>query len=172
MDATMARPAGPVRLPLGLLGFLATTVMLFTAFAASYLIRRTAADWQPVALPAAAWVNLAVLGAASAALVRAGRGDGEARTRWIGVALLLGAAFLGGQALVWAQLAGRGVFLRSSPHAAFLYLMSGLHGLHLLGGMVALAVATARPRLLEHCSAYWHVMGVIWLLLVVLVSVM
>ncbi len=160
------------RVPMGLIGFLSTTVMLFTAFVSSYLIRRTAPDWQPVTLPAEAWVNLFVLAAASASLEAARRRDPARAGRWIGMTLLLGFLFLAGQGLVWSRLASVGVLLGSSPHAAFLYLLSGLHGLHLAGGMIALGVAAARPALLGHAAVYWHVMGVLWVLLMVLVSVM
>ncbi|MCI0340042.1 MAG: hypothetical protein L0216_02630 [Planctomycetales bacterium] len=163
--ATLAtRPA-----PLGLLGVLATVGMLFAAFTAAYLVRRTAADWRPVALPAIAWANVAVLvssGAAVEAARRTGRGP------WLLAGLGLGVAFLGGQLLAWRDLAGRGVFLATGPHGSFLYVLSAVHGAHVLAGLGALAYAGARPAALGTASAFWHFVGGIWLYVLVVVSVL
>ena len=75
-------------------------------------------------------------------------------------------AFVAGQLLAWRQLTQSGYFLTSSPVTSFFYLLTGVHGLHVLGGLVALrrsvarawgGAATAQLRLsVELCAIYWH----------------
>src|SRR5690606_16762018 len=87
-------------------------------------------------------------------------------------------AFLAGQLLVWKQLADAGVFLASNPAHAFFYLLTAVHALHMLGGLVAWARTTvkvwrgtevARVRLsVELCAIYWHFLLLVWLVLFVL----
>lgn len=169
--ASSEAAAAPRPVPLGLVGFLATTVMLFTAFVASYLVRRTGADWHPVPIPAIAWVNLLALAGASATLELARRAaDERTRGHWLWGTILLGILFLLGQLQVWSSLAAAGVFVGSNPQAAFVYVLTGLHGLHLAGGLAALFRAAARPETLGACAFYWHAIGVIWLLVLIVLS--
>ena len=75
--------------------------------------------------------------------------------------------FLGGQLVAWRELAASGYLVAGNPADSFFYLLTGLHGLHVLGGLVALA-RTASRRLglrrgrsslrlrVELCTIYWH----------------
>jgi cytochrome c oxidase subunit 3 len=119
---------------------MATVAMLFTAFLSAYLVRRVSADWRSIPLPPLVWVNTSLLLASSAALelARARRRAGGTGRRWLAGAALLGAAFLGGQALVWMQLAAEGWSIPASPHSAFFHIFTALHALHLVGGLVLL----------------------------------
>jgi cytochrome c oxidase subunit 3 len=85
-------------------------------------------------------------------------------------------AFLVGQLLAWQQLVDLGYFAASNPANGFFYLVTSLHGLHLLGGLVAWGrtaekvwsggVAPVKIRLsVELCAAYWHFLLVVWLVL-------
>jgi len=148
-----------------LLAFLATVVMLFAGFTSAYLIRRTGADWLPLELPPLAWVNTGVLALSSLALERARRGGGAAWTR---ASLLAGLVFLVGQVGLWRALSARGAFLTSHPQGAFLFLLSAVHALHLVGGLAALGVTLARgtrPRLV---AVYWHFLGLVWIYVLLL----
>jgi len=166
--------APPAAAKLGLWMFLATVAMLFGAFASAYLIRRAGSDWRPIPLPAILWANTAVLLAASVALEIARARQGS-RLRWAGAAFALGLLFLLGQAEAWGQLVAAGVLLPTSPHASFLYVVSGLHALHLLAGLVFLAHTLAKlhggsltqggSRRLELVAHYWHFMAGLWVFL-------
>ncbi len=171
----------------GLWVFLVAVTMLFIAFTVSYASRRTAPDWTPVALPPLLWGNSGLLLASSAALEGARRhwrrGDAGGARGWLGVTVLLGSAFLLGQVTAWRQLAAAGVFLASGPHSAFFYLLTAVHGVHLLGGLGGLGyalrrLAGARPSggtgatgaaadagaaLLGNVAVYWHFLTVLWL---------
>ncbi|MFQ5843576.1 MAG: heme-copper oxidase subunit III [Planctomycetota bacterium] len=143
-----------------LAGVLATVGMLFAAFTAAYLERRGGGDWQRTALPGILWINTLVIVASSVTLEagrrRAGRG-------WIRLTAVLGLAFLAGQVVAWRRLAAAGVFLPTRPHASFFYTLSAVHGVHLLGGIVALGAGLRRPAVLGLCAAYWHFVGAVWL---------
>lgn len=156
--------------PIGLAAFLATVIMLFTAFTASMLIRRTSPDWQPIALPTLLWVNTAFLAAGSASIERARRS--RAPETWIVVTMFFGLLFLIGQIVAWADMAANGLLSRSNPHASFFCLLTTVHGLHFLGGLVALGWAWARPSRVGACAVYWHFMGGVWIYLLILLSVM
>ena len=174
------RTDGPY--PVGLMGILATVSMLFAAFTAAMLVRRTGNDWSQVHLPAILWANTAVLALSSAAVETARaavrREASLATARWLALAGLLGALFLAGQILAWKTLVVQDVLLHTGPHAAFFYMLSGVHGLHVIGGLVALqwssyrahrgAYSSARHAGLTHTAIYWHFVGAVWAYLLVL----
>ena len=88
--------------------------------------------------------------------------------------------FLVGQLLAWRQLSGAGYFLASNPANSFFYLITAMHGLHLMGGLVALGRTTAKvwrgaemPRVrlsVELCAIYWHFLLLVWLVLLGLLT--
>lgn len=170
--------------PMGLMSIIATVAMLFAAFTAALLMRRTGIDWIPVPLPRILWVNALVLIASSGAVEGArssiSKGMQERAAVWLGVAACAGLVFLGGQVLGWNLLAQRGVFLPTSPHGAFFYMLSAVHGAHVVGGLVALswtlrraatgAYTPGRRAGLTHAAIYWHFVGAVWIYLLVLLS--
>lgn len=167
---------------LALFAILATVAMLFAGFASAYLVRRASADWQQEYLPPILRVNTIVLVASSIALELAQRarrkGELSRMKSWIAAGAALGLVFLAGQIVAWRQLAAEGVFLSTSPYSSFFYVLTGIHGLHLLGGMLALAIVVARlsrirqssagADALDVCATYWHFVGGVWLFLYLL----
>jgi cytochrome c oxidase subunit 3 len=151
--------------------------ILFVAFTSTLLARRAEADWRPGPFPAAFWATTGVLLASSAVVERArarGRaGDLDGLRRGLWATTALGAAFLLGQLVAWRELLAAGVGLVASPHASFLYLLTGAHALHVAGGVGALGYAGWRAhRALVAPSAmaaatpaaiYWHVVDGLWL---------
>ena len=151
--------------------------ILFAAFTSTYLVRRSAADWRVGPLPPALWINTAVLLASSAVIEWArsqGRRDRlDALRRGLGVTTVLGGAFLVGQIAAWRQLVDAGVYLATSPHGSFFYLLTGMHGLHVAGGVGALAYALWKVRRLSGAgevlgivnptAVYWHFVDGLWL---------
>jgi len=173
---------------LGLWIFLATVTMLFAAFTSAYIVRRSSGDWRPVALPSLLVFNTAVLLLSSGA-VEAARWSGT-RNRWhaagvaFGAAVGLGFGFLLAQWAAWGQLAAAGVYLPTSPHASFFYMMTGAHALHVLAALALLtwtAVATWIGRglsarrewdlLMSVCRTFWHYLGAVWVYLLIFLSV-
>jgi cytochrome c oxidase subunit 3 len=163
----------------GLGVFLAVVGALFALFVSAYVMRMGLADWRPVPKPTLLWVNTGVLMLASGALQwarsAADRGDADKVKTALLAAGAATLAFVVGQAWAWRQLTSEGWFLASNPASTFFYLITALHGLHLLGGLVALARNAVRAwrgadperlRLgLDLCSMYWDFLLLVWLAL-------
>ena len=180
-----ARPSRPDVARFGLWLLLATLSMMFIGFTSAYMVRRVAADWRELPLPPVLAWNTAALLAASACLEIARRGlrawDVPGAQRWLFATGVLGALFAGGQTYAWRQLAGLGVFLASNPHSSFFYLLTGVHLVHLAGGLVWLVAAFARLRRMAYApgedglglfAIYWHFLGALWAYLLVMLYVL
>ncbi len=164
---------------LGLRVFLAVVTVLFSLLVVSYAERMEVADWRPLPEPWLLWLNTAVLILSSVALqwarVSARRGQIDGVRDGLLVGGICAFAFLAGQLLAWQLLAELGYFAATNPAVAFFYLITALHGLHLLGGLVAWGRTTAKVwrgfevaqvRLsVELCAVYWHFLLLIWLIL-------
>jgi cytochrome c oxidase subunit 3 len=156
-----------------------TVTMLFMGFTSAYVVRRVSVDWRPLHPPALLWLNTAVLALSSVALEVARRrgADFASARRWLTGVGILGALFVAGQLGAWRALARQGVFLSSNPHSSFFYVLTGLHGVHLLGGLVWFVVVWWRMRapaargILGLFATYWHYLGLLWLYLVLLLFV-
>ncbi|KKB11703.1 cytochrome C oxidase [Devosia geojensis] len=180
--AQSAEPRQPAQVGLGV--FLAVVGSLFALLISAYVLRAEMTDWQAVPLPFIVWPNTLCLIVASLALewARAGatRGNlGHARAGAI-VASVAALAFLAGQLAAWRMLAGGGYFVNSGPAVSFFYLMTAAHGLHVIGGMFALARTferiwrsdgTQRIRLsVELAATYWLFMLFVWVILLLVLS--
>lgn len=163
----------------GLRVFLGVATVLFSLFFVVYIERMDFPDWQPLADPWLLWVNTAILTVSSVALhwawIKSDQGDIDGVRTGLLVAGISAFAFLGGQLWVWRELVDLGYFASSNPANGFFYLLTGLHGVHLLGGLVAWARASAKVKAggdLERinmsvslCAVYWHFLLVVWLVL-------
>lgn len=173
--ATM--PSSPA--PTGLGVFLTVATSFFTLFISAYFMRREGADWRPVALPTLLWFNTLALAAASLFFQRASSAALEMKVRPLKSGLLSGGifswVFLAGQILAWRQLNAEGYSLTANPSNAFFYVLTALHGLHLLGGlwvwarsMIKLQLGLAPGALslsVRLCAVYWHFLLAVWLVL-------
>jgi len=175
------RPGVPEhRFYTGMTVFLSAVTMLFAAFTSAYIVRKGISDdWRPTAFPALVWVNTLVLLASSLTLERARTlyGKTAAMTRWWLATTALGVIFLLGQIVVWQQLAGAGIYLRTNPSSAFFYILTVAHAFHLLGGVGALAYFSRRllqdrpptRTLLNVTAIYWHFMDGLWVYLLLFI---
>jgi cytochrome c oxidase subunit III len=159
--------------------FLAVATSLFVLFVSAYAMRLNLADWTPLPRPRLLMLNTALLVGASLAMQltvhAARRTDRSSLRRGLLASGLLTFGFLVGQLFVWKQLNGAGYFVSSSAASAFFYLLTAVHGLHVLGGLVAWARASARTwrdsdpariRLgVELCATYWHYLLAVWVVL-------
>ncbi len=162
---------------IGLLSFIAVVTSLFALFLSAYMMRMRLGDWRPVEEPNLLWLNTAVLVLASVAfqLTRGAARRGKPLT--VKVGLLVGGActilFLFGQLMAWQQLNASGFFMTGNPANSFFYLLTALHGLHLLGGMwvwgrttlrILSGAAAESVRLsVELCTVYWHYLLLVWI---------
>ena len=179
---------GAVALPasrVGLWVFLAVITSLFGLFAVVYNMRAEFPDWRPLPDPSLLWFNTALLILGSITLQRARSVSEKPNLEGLKWSLttggLLTIGFLFGQLIAWRQLTSSGYFFTTNPADAFFYLLTGIHGLHLLGGLWFWAranlkvwgnVATYSIEEVAHlrlsvqlCSVYWHYLLLIWLIL-------
>ena len=167
----------PVQVGLGV--FLAVATSLFALLITAYHMRMMEADWTNLDLPRVLWLNSAVLVLASVAmqwtLVAARRGRIDAVRKGLAASGVFSFAFLAGQVWAWQQLNASGQFTAFNPAYAFFLLLTAIHGIHLLGGLIVWARATlraarggdfARVRLsVELCTVYWHFLLAVWAVL-------
>src|SRR5271170_2531478 len=163
--------------------------MSFAAFTSALFIRQASTDWTHLAVPPILFVSTAILLLSSFTMEMSRRGfDGKSPSQikergrglmLLAATLILGFVFVGGQYLAWTQLAAQGLYLATNPNSSFFYLLTGVHALHVLGGIAALAYLFAqnatrgsvRRNLLNGVVIYWHFMAALWLYLLVVICV-
>ena len=180
---------GEVSLPparIGLWVFLAVITSLFALFFSAYYMRmghghgagHGITDWRSISKPPILWLNTAMLISSSVAMQVARRALASNLRRRVRVYLLAGGAFatlfLIGQLIAWHQLRVSGYVMTSGPASAFFYVLTALHGLHLLGGLGVWLKTMTRMRTravelidvrlsIELCTVYWHFLLLVWL---------
>ena len=160
---------------------LAGILMFFMAFVSAYIVRKDMPNsaWIPLEVPRILWLNTLILIASSFTLARAHSRftakDEEGFRHWWATTTVLGILFVAGQILAWRQLAAQGLFLATNPSSSFFYVFTGAHGVHLLGGILALLYVqfratrkVARGTAIEVVSMYWHFMDGLWVFLFLL----
>jgi cytochrome c oxidase subunit III len=197
------------RARLGLLVALTPVLMLFVSFSSAYVVRQglptldprtdqLVRDWIPVTLPRLLLINTGVLilsslfmelarrqikrqvsGAALETVPRVSTDD-RVKIPWLPVTLLLGLLFLFGQWTAWRQLAASGFYVATTPSSSFVYLLTGTHAVHLLGGVLALFVAgiasllhrsvATRSIVVDVTAWYWHFMAALWIYILCLLE--
>ena len=204
-DRRRPRPGPRERLQryrLGLFFGLSAVFMFFVAIVSVFFVAQGSGhidanaryinEWLPTAVPPILWLNTAVLLLSSLTIEIARRqmfrevhvmdewlGLGKPITRraspWLSATIALGALFVVGQLLAWRQLGTARVHYYSSQSAHSFFLITGIHGLHLLAGVADLAGALValfvskqlenRQILVDLAAWYWHSMGLLWLML-------
>lgn len=169
---------------IGLGVFLAVVGCLFALFTSAYFMRMGLSDWTSMPVPQLLWLNTAVLVLSSIALQCAVIAARNGQMDMVRLGLVTGGltalAFLVGQIAAWRELTGEGYFLTANPANSFFYLITGMHGLHIVGGLAGLGRVTAgaysdprtdRVRLgVELCAMYWHFLLLVWLFVFVLLA--
>lgn len=154
---------------LGVLAFMATITMLFAAFTAAYLIRRSGVDWQTIPLPRICWLSTGLV-LSSSVTIELARRRRHGLKAWLWSTLILGFLFLAAQVGAWVQMLNSGLLMAGHPHSSFFYLLTAVHGLHLLGGMVVLVLVTLKQQKPGLCADYWHFMAGLWVFLFFMLS--
>ena len=179
------RDSAPQQYRIGMWLVLSAVLMMFAALSSAYVFRstRTQQSWQAFSVPGMLWLSTALILASSVTFEVARRalrhGVREAYRRWLVASLGLGCGFLAAQLLAWRGLVRQGIYLATNPHSSFFYLLTGMHALHLVGGIIGLCYlmfrtrreatgANAAGRQRAHADAiglYWHFMDVLWIYL-------
>jgi cytochrome c oxidase subunit 3 len=162
---------------------LAAITMSFAALTSALVVRQgSGMDWQHITLPPILYANTLVLLASSVTLEIARRriagyargieGRMAAPMRWLVITLSLGLLFVAGQYVAWLRLKAEGLYLATNPNSSFFYVFTGVHALHVLGGLGGLVYVISklnrsilRRSTLAAASQYWHFMDILWLYL-------
>lgn len=161
----------------------ASILMMFAAFTSAYIVRQAAGNWLEFRLPDIFYINTLVILLSSATVhgsyLAFKRGKTQAYRVLLGITLILGLAFLALQYQGWLALTAIGVELTTNPSGSFVYVISGVHAAHILGGIAALIVAIihalalphkvtpARKLRFEMTLIYWHFVDFLWVYLLV-----
>ncbi len=169
---------------------LLVVLMTFGGVVSAYIVIATngVLEWRPFDLPLQVWISTAIILGSSVTYIVAERSIGLERQgkakSWLLATTILGAAFVSSQILAWMELAKRGIYVQSNPYAGFFYILTGLHAVHVAGGIIALGCVvlmtwdrgkfvSAVDRTKEIATAvgwYWHFMGGLWVVLFTLLG--
>jgi cytochrome c oxidase subunit III len=166
---------------------LVTVTMTFGALISVFLIRsNTPLFWEHIKLPITLWFTTAILITSSFTFESARRHLAQSdqigffqRVKWTTIAALL---FLFGQTVAWVQILRSGVRLQKDPHSWFIFLFSGLHGIHILAGLAGLGYLLYRTRepvtgpkyqmytraVATGVAVFWHYLDALWVVLFIL----
>lgn len=159
--------------------FIITIVMIFAALTSGYIVRQSEGNWMIFELPVEMWYTSAVILLSSFTMhwsYLQARKDNLTNVK-AGLALttFLGILFLAGQLYVWSILVDNNVYFVGNPSGSFLYVLSGLHAVHIISGLIFLIIVLVRTfqykvhskRLtsLQMCTTYWHFLDALWIYL-------
>lgn len=159
----------------------ASIMMMFAAFTSAYVVRQAAGNWLEFSLPDIFFFNTVVILLSSVTLhssyLAFKRGNPKMYRGLLVVTLILGLAFLVLQYQGWQELAAIGVELTTNPSGSFVYVISGVHAAHILGGIAALVIASIHAFALPYkvtsgrklrfsmTLTYWHFVDLLWVYL-------
>ncbi len=161
--------------------FMVSIVMVFAGLTSAYIVRQSEGNWLQFELPVVFWFSTAVLLVSSLTAqlaFRAGKKDNfTALGVYLGITVVLGLVFLALQLVGYGMLVDEQVLFVGNPAGSFVYLLTGVHGVHLISGLIYLLIVLARAVKHEvhsgnllHLSlsvAYWHFLDILWVYLFV-----
>lgn len=176
----------PLKFTLWLL--IMSIIMMFAAFTSAYIVRKEEGNWLLFDLPQSLLVNTVVIAISSVAMQWAYISAKKDNLNSLKIALVgtlaLGIAFLIGQWNVWGELVSNKIFFggpTANPSGSFMYVLTGVHGFHLVTGLIFLIIvliSALRYKVhskkliqIELCTTYWHFLGALWVYLYVFLAV-
>ncbi|HEY0426626.1 MAG TPA: heme-copper oxidase subunit III [Pyrinomonadaceae bacterium] len=170
--------------------FLLVVLMTFSVLIGAYIFSSAngSPEWKPFNLPAQIWISTVLILASSLTYTFAQKALNAAQQQkaknWLLATTILGAAFISSQILAWLALVKRGVYVESNPYAGFFYIMTAVHVVHVIGGIIILGyivlrtwqVTSSESELEKRQSIsktvgwYWHFMDALWLVLFALLG--
>lgn len=169
---------------------LLAVMMTFGGLISAYIVVSTngVIEWKPFDLPAQVWVSTALIVASSVAYQIAQTalkaGKQQKAKNWFLATAVFGGMFIASQILAWFELVRRGVYMASNPYAGFFYILTAVHVLHVIGGIIALGYIilhawqptaseeelVKRKQISTTVGWYWHFMDGLWIVLFLLLG--
>ena len=159
--------------------FMVSIAMLFAALTSAYIVKQSGGEWLNFNLPGMFWITSIIIIVSSITMqlaLRSARADRFDRLKmYLIITTILGLTFLIGQYQSWKQLVEMDVYFVGNPAGSFLYVLTGLHAVHIISGLIYLLiviVSTFKLKIhsrslirIEMCTTYWHFLGGLWLYL-------
>ena len=129
---------------------LLVVLMTFGGLISAYIVVATngVMEWKPFNLPFQVWISTIIILASSVTYSMAQKAISSEKTenskKWLVATTVLGAIFISSQILVWFELVRRGYYMQSNPYIGFFYMMTALHAVHVIGGIIALGYVILR----------------------------
>jgi cytochrome c oxidase subunit 3 len=156
-------------------------VMMFAGLTSAFIVKSNQTNWVPVSIPVVFWISTAVIVGSSLTVqmaLRSFKQRGMQQYRLlIGLTLLLGITFVVLQWIGFQQLWEQNITFKGGGAGQFLYVIFGLHAIHVLGGVIALIVMFIKAFLgktklyssvpVEVAATYWHFVDLLWLYLLI-----
>ncbi len=169
---------------------LLVVLMTFGGLIAAYVVLATnkVEEWKPFTLPVQVWISTFIIIVSGLTYIIAERAtvanDHQRSKRWFVITTALAVAFICSQILSWFELSRRGLYMQGNPYAGFFYILTAVHAVHVIGGIVALSTVLMRSwnpamnsetleyrKTLAHVVGwYWHFMGFLWIVLFLLLG--
>jgi len=161
--------------------FMVSIIMIFAALTSAYIVRQAEGNWLSFQLPSILWyasVILIISSITAQLAYRSAKQDNIASVKtFLGISIILGIVFLIAQVYTWGVLVDNNVFFVGNPAGSFIYVIMGVHGFHLISGLVYLMIILGRTyqykvhskKLLQLglSVSYWHFLDGLWLYLFV-----
>jgi cytochrome c oxidase subunit 3 len=159
--------------------FIITIIMLFASQTSAYIVRRAEGNWTEFEIPLIFWYSSLVLIVSSIfmqlSLMAAKKDEFGKLKAFISISFLLGIVFLFMQYMGWQNLQTQGIYLKGNPSGSFYYIITGLHGFHLITGLIVMLfsfysslkmdIHSKNLVKLEVCTIYWHFLDLLWIYL-------
>ncbi|CAG5008636.1 Cytochrome c oxidase subunit 3 [Dyadobacter sp. CECT 9275] len=161
--------------------FLVSIIMLFASQTSAYLVRRAEGNWLEFEMPRIFWYSTGVLLISSVCMQWAYQMAKKDQFKQLRIAIsitfVLGLAFLWMQFEGWKELVAMNVYFVGNPSGSFFYVFTGLHGFHIMSGLIVLLYAwiasfkskihAKNLRQIQICVTYWHFLDILWVYLFV-----
>ena len=159
--------------------FIVSIIMLFGAFTSAYMVKKASGDWLTIDMPPIFYFNSIIIMLSSLtmhfSLISARKNNIKAIQTGLVITMVLGIVFLAGQFVGWQKLVGESVYFVGNPSGSFVYVFTGVHGFHIISGLIFLSivlVSAFRYKVhskstlqIEMCATYWHFLDGLWLYL-------
>jgi cytochrome c oxidase subunit 3 len=159
--------------------FLSSVMMLFMSMTSAYIVRQAEGNWVYFDLPSLFYITSVIIIISSFtmqwAYFAAKKDNASTAKNLIAITSILGVAFLVGQFFGWKQLVANSIYLVGNPSGSFFYIITGLHGLHIISAVIFLLIMlssifkgkvhSGNMTKMEMCTTYWHFLGGLWLYL-------
>lgn len=187
-DETASSPTNKFRVAMWF--FLLVVLMTFGVLIGAYVFtyQNDVPEWQPFNLPIQIWISTILIVASSITYKISEKtlnsGNQKTAKSWLLATTILGAAFISSQILAWLALVQRGVYVQSNPYAGFFYIMTAVHAVHVVGGIIILGYIVLRTwhetsseieleqrkNVSKTVGWYWHFMDALWIVLFLLLG--